>query len=91
MTLALALGRTLHELSAMSGLEFDMWREYYIKNPWGDRREDLRAALIAQTVANHAGMRRNEPASLKDFLLDFNPKESAPLESPDPMQHFHTD
>lgn len=46
--------------------------------PWGPERADLRAALIASTVAN--GSRDSEahpdPYLIEDFLLDFSLPET---------------
>ncbi|EIZ2463202.1 DUF4035 domain-containing protein, partial [Cronobacter sakazakii] len=45
MTLALRLGRTLHELKqTMTASELRMWIEFDRQNPISDRRGDIQAA-----------------------------------------------
>jgi len=62
-------------LSQISSRELSEWAAYYSIEPFGERREDLRAAMMACTIANAAGGRgKNKPAfKLKDFLLNFEP------------------
>lgn len=88
--LARTLGRTLHELGeTMSCNEFmDHWYDYQ-RNPWGERRADLHAALISQTVANYAGKMRKQAGELKDFLLDFDPKEEVEMDPETFIKNFH--
>ena len=70
--LALAMGRTLSELRAtLSYAEFQEWCGYYKIEPWGEDRADLRAGIIASTIANYAGKLRAEgadPALPADFM-----------------------
>jgi len=40
--------------------------------PIGDRRADLRAALIACTIANSVRTSKQRPLTIKDFMLDFD-------------------
>lgn len=47
--------------------------------PRGERRADLRAALIAQTIFNANVWKRGNRAKLSDFMLRFEPEE---LETP---------
>lgn len=86
MMLALDMGRTLEELCcSMTSTEFEMWRALYRQKPWGDKRGDLQAAIVAQAVAHYSG----NPADIDDFLLKF--KIDAPeahTEEPDPMKYF---
>ena len=54
-SLALALGKTVAELSrpgVLSNAEFMAWCEYYQQEPFGEQRADLRAGVIASTMAN---------------------------------------
>lgn len=49
-------------------------------DPWGQRREDWRAALIASTIARcHAAEAEHKvwgaDAETRDFLLSFEPRE----------------
>ena len=70
--LALAMGRTIEELRAvLSYREFLDWCVYYEVEPWGEPRADLRAGIVASTIANYAGKQRAdgvEPASPYDFM-----------------------
>lgn len=51
--LALAMGRTLKELrEVLSYAEFQEWCLYYQIEPWGESRADLRAGIVASTLAN---------------------------------------
>ncbi|EPE1850231.1 phage tail assembly protein T [Cronobacter dublinensis] len=82
MTLALRLGRTLHELKqTLTASELRMWIEFDRLNPISDRRGDIQAAQISAAVLNSQGAK----LSLDDLLLEWSatePKEeSAELES----------
>lgn len=86
--LARTLGRTLDELGqTMSAAEFSEHWDDYRRSPWGERRADLHAALVAQTTANYAGKMRKDAAKLTDFLLEFEPRGEAEPE-PDPAAFF---
>lgn len=51
--LALKMGRTVAELQrSMSSAEFGEWVAFYSIEPFGDRVADLRAGVVASTVAN---------------------------------------
>lgn len=86
--LARTLGRTLDELGqTMSVAEFAEHWEDYRRSPWGERRADIHAALIAQTTANYAGKMRKEAAKLTEFLIDFE-KPGEPETELDPATFF---
>lgn len=91
MLLALQLGRTLHELAeTMTAEEFGLWAALYAADPWGEQRADLRAGIVAATVANYAGMQRSKqagPARPTEFM-PYVEREDAVQRDPDPMQHF---
>ena len=71
--LALAMGRTIRELRAtLSYAEFQEWGLYYQIEPWGEDRADLRAGIIASTIANYAGKVRADKADLA-LPADFMP------------------
>lgn len=86
--LARTLGRTLDELGqTMSAAEFaDHWSDYR-RSPWGDRRADIHAAQISQTIVNWAGKVSKETAQLSDCLLDFEREEEPEVEI-DPAAFF---
>ncbi|ELY4571745.1 phage tail assembly protein T [Franconibacter daqui] len=81
MTLALRLGRTLHELKqTLTASELRMWIEFDRLNPISDRRGDIQAAQISAAVLNSQGAK----LSLDDLLLQWSVtepnEESAELE-----------
>ncbi|EPB6465813.1 DUF4035 domain-containing protein [Cronobacter dublinensis] len=81
MTLALRLGRTLHELKqTLTASELCMWIEFDRLNPISDRRGDIQAAQISAAVLNSQGAK----LSLDDLLLQWSAtepnEESAELE-----------
>ena len=82
--LALTMGRTIQELRAvLSHAEFQEWCLYYQIEPWGEDRADLRAGIVASTIANYAGKCRAEgaePALPADFMPYL--ERPAPAESP---------
>lgn len=92
MSLALALGRTLEELSeTMSAQEFGLWLAYYKRNPWGEERADLRAAITTAAIANYAGKSLKDGTSVSPAeFMPFLEKEDEPTDSPDPFAHFRT-
>ena len=79
---------TLGELGErMSAREFDLWWALHQQDPIGEVRADVRAGLVASTVANMAGkiLKGNKPMSVADFM----PFRKPDLEvDPDPMAHF---
>lgn len=73
MSLALRMGRTLAELRrSMSVHEFNLWVELYRVDPWGEWRDDLRAGIVASTVANV--MTTGGKFKPSDFVPDFDPR-----------------
>ncbi len=93
MSLALAMGRTLQELGdAMTAEEFGLWLALYRIDPWGEQRADLRAGIVASTIANYAGMTRSKSAGAAkptDFMAYIDKQDESHVEiNPDPMAHF---
>ncbi|MBD2800747.1 DUF4035 domain-containing protein [Xenorhabdus sp. 42] len=73
MTLALRLGKTLHELQRdLSASELLYWLEYNRLSPLGDRRGDVQAAQIATAVYQSQGGK----VSLNDTLLQWGEPET---------------
>ena len=86
--LALALGgRTIAEWQeVMSSEEFVDWQIYYEMNPFGPKRDDFNAALIARTIAQ-ANAPKGKRFQLKDFLLEFRSRyDTRERESMSPEQ-----
>ncbi|MFS7385019.1 DUF4035 domain-containing protein [Rahnella inusitata] len=72
MTLALRLGRTLHELkNTLPASELKLWMEFDRISPIGDRRADMHAAQITAAVFNAQGGN----VSLDDALLKWQAAE----------------
>ncbi|EOZ7939583.1 DUF4035 domain-containing protein [Cronobacter malonaticus] len=72
MTLALRLGRTLHELKqTMTASELRMWIEFDRQNPISDRRGDIQAAQVSAAVLNSQGAK----LSIDDVILQWNAPE----------------
>lgn len=70
--LALALGRTVDELSENLGYEeFLEWMEYYSFEPFGEWRADVRSGLVASVIANvnRDPTKVPEPYTSEDFML----------------------
>ena len=87
--LALAMGRTIQELRAvLSYAEFQEWCLYYQIEPWGEDRADLRAGIVASTIANYAGKERSngaDPALPADFMPYLDGPEQAPQAEAQPL------
>lgn len=58
----------------MSAAEFGLWLQAYQDEPWGDARADLRAGIVASSVANMAGkmLRKGKTLLPKDFMPRFH-------------------
>ena len=51
--------------------EFAEWLAYYELEPWGEERADLRAGIVASTIANvHRG--KGKAFQPGDFMPDFD-------------------
>jgi hypothetical protein len=61
----------------ISSAEFAEWIAYCGIDPFGEERDDLRAALVACTVANTFSKKRYKPA---DFMPDFD-KHTEPMDA----------
>ena len=61
----------------MSSREYAAWRAYERVEPIGEDRADIRAALVANTVARAHGHK----TQIRDFLVDYwrDPGEAARL------------
>ena len=71
MTLALRMGRTVHELTqTITASELKMWIEFDRLSPIGDKRGDIQAALVASSVYRSQGGK----ATLDDMLLRWWPQ-----------------
>lgn len=74
MSLALRLGRTLHELrQTLTASELKMWIAFDRVSPIGDWRGDVQAAQIAVATLNAQGGKY----SIEDVILKFGPQDEA--------------
>lgn len=74
MSLALRLGRTLHELGqTITASELKMWIAYDRISPIGDWRADAQAAQIAVATLNAQGGKYE----IKDVILRFGDQAEA--------------
>ena len=74
MSLALGLGRTLHELrQTLTASELKMWIAFDRVSPIGDWRGDVQAAQIAVATLNVQGGKYD----IEDVILKFGPQDEA--------------
>lgn len=74
MSLALRLGRTLHELrQTLTASELKMWIAFDRVSPIGDWRGDVQAAQIAVATLNAQGGKYD----IEDVILKFGPQDEA--------------
>jgi hypothetical protein len=66
----------------MSSLEFAEWMAYAGLEPFGEERADLRAGIIAATIANVHRPGERDPYTPTDFMPCFGPP---PPQTPDHM------
>ena len=64
----------------MSYREFRGWQEYYKVEPFGEKRADLRAALIACVIANANRGKNSRVFKVEDFMLRFGPPKQQSVE-----------
>jgi hypothetical protein len=70
------MGRPVAELqSSMSALEFAEWMAYTRIAPWGETRADLRAGIVASTIANINRAKKQKAYSPLDFMPRFEPPD----------------
>lgn len=69
-------------LSELRPSELGMWQAMYMVDPWGEERGDLRAGIVASTIASWAGktMVKGHSVDPFDYMpLVENPKKKASL------------
>ncbi len=80
--MALQLGCTVAELlDRISTHELDEWLAYYQLEPWGEERADLRAGIVASTIANFRPFRKRKSKSFKPkhFMPTFRRRTPATM------------
>jgi hypothetical protein len=60
-------------LEGMSARSLNEWAAYAGLEPWGEDRADLRAGIVAATIAN-VHRRKGRAYSAKDFMPRFGPR-----------------
>ena len=70
LCLALGIAHPDQLNRVLSQKQIAEWASYAQLEPFDQTRSDLRAAMVALTIARVGG---NRNAKLKDFLLDFGP------------------
>lgn len=56
----------------MSSREFVEWMAFYTLEPFGEERDDLRAAVVAKTIVD-VNTAKGRRAKLEDFMPHFDP------------------
>ena len=71
--LALALGRVDVDamLAELDAQELMRWLGYHQLEPWGEERADLRAGIVASTIANVHRGKGKAPFRVRDFMPRF--------------------
>lgn len=59
-------------LSRVSSRELSEWQAYYGLEPFGEDRADLRAGIVASTVANVSRKSGTKPYKAQDFMPRFD-------------------
>ncbi len=60
-------------MERMPPAEFKWWMAMYQLEGWGEQRADLRAGIVASTIAN-VHTTKGKRFSPKDFMPDFEPR-----------------
>jgi hypothetical protein len=65
----MGLGMTVNQmLRAMPASELAEWEAYWRIEPWGEARADLRAGIVASTLANAHRKKGARPFAPSDFM-----------------------
>ena len=69
------MGKSVKQLLAeMDSAELTEWMAYEQVEPFGEWRADLRAGIIASTIANALRGRGSRPLTPEDFMPQFAPR-----------------
>jgi len=77
--------------AAMTAEEFGYWQVLYMREPWGDLASDLRAGIVASTIANvnRDPKRKPQPYVADDFVRGPAWQQEAPEEESDPDEFLN--
>jgi hypothetical protein len=88
LSLALKLGRTVRELErTLSNAELAEWVAYYDVNPWDEWRADLRAGIVASTLANVHSSKKGK-FKPRDFMVDFSKRGHREPKTPEQLRQM---
>lgn len=67
----------------MSSTQLAEWMAFYRLEPWGDERADMRAGIVASTIANvnRDAKKRPKPYTPGDFMPQYDTQEEDPEEA----------
>lgn len=68
----------------LTSTEITTWLAYYMLDPMGGEREDLRSGIVAATIANVNRGKDSRPFEPSDFMPQFGPQK-VEEESPEDM------
>lgn len=61
-------------LAEMTSAQLSEWMAFYRLEPWGEERADLRAGIVASTIANSNRGKGQKPFKPQQFMPDFEPE-----------------
>jgi len=64
-------------LGEISSRQFAEWMAYARIEPFGEERADLRAGIVASTIANTNRGRGQKPYKPQQFMPEFEPEDEA--------------
>jgi hypothetical protein len=67
----------------MPAYEFFDWMLYESIEPFGDRRGDIQASVVASTIANVNRSEKTKPYTVSDFLPTWEPKPEPKQQTPE--------
>jgi len=65
-------------LANMPSRLFNEWIAYDRVDPFGSWRDDIRAGVVASTIANVNRVKKTDPYTPNDFVPEFKVKETNP-------------
>jgi len=76
-------------LARISSRELAEWMAYFEIDPFGEERADLRAGIVASTVANSQRGRRGTAFKPKDFMPKFGQTRQSAGQQLDIIRQLH--
>ena len=79
-----------HCQQVVDSAEFLEWQAYALLEPFGEERGDLRAGIVASTIANVNRGRSTKPYRPRDFMPQFRPRRREPerIQTVEEQQHI---